>query len=406
MPMDASPPAAPPGVEVTGPAVPGSERVLTTEALAFVADLQRPFGSCAWTCCIAGTSGRRPWMPASGWTSWPHRRDPRGGLDRGPGTGRLRRPSGRDHRPGRAEDAHQRAEHRRARLHGRHRGRALPDLGQRAGGQTTLPTPSAARRLRRPRASATAGRARATLLVRHRGWHLTRRTSSWTASPSRPASSTSACTFHNAGERWPGVRGPYYYLPKLESHLEARLWNDVFVIGQDALGIPLGTHPRDRAHRDDLGGLRDGGDPPRAARARRGPQRRPLGLHLQHHQGLPRAARHGPARPRPADDGRALHARVCPAARARLPSPRRPRDRRDERVHPESARARGDRDRARRVREDKEREAATASMAPGSPIPTSYRSRRGVRRACSVAAAPEGPAAREVVGEPRPSSLT
>src|SRR5687767_16019605 len=44
MPMDASPPAAPPGVEVTGPGVPGTERVLTTEALAFIADLQRRFG--------------------------------------------------------------------------------------------------------------------------------------------------------------------------------------------------------------------------------------------------------------------------------------------------------------------------------------------------------------------------
>ncbi len=35
--------------------------------------------------------------------------------------------------------------------------------------------------------------------------------------------------------------GPYFYLPKLESHLEARLWNDVFVLAQDELGIPQGT---------------------------------------------------------------------------------------------------------------------------------------------------------------------
>src|SRR5947207_5137004 len=35
--------------------------------------------------------------------------------------------------------------------------------------------------------------------------------------------------------------GPYFYLPKMESYLEARLWNDVFVAAQDALGIPRGT---------------------------------------------------------------------------------------------------------------------------------------------------------------------
>jgi malate synthase len=35
--------------------------------------------------------------------------------------------------------------------------------------------------------------------------------------------------------------GPYFYLPKMESHLEARLWNDVFVMAQDELGVPQGT---------------------------------------------------------------------------------------------------------------------------------------------------------------------
>ncbi|MEH7107724.1 malate synthase A [Bacillus sp. JJ1764] len=47
--------------------------------------------------------------------------------------------------------------------------------------------------------------------------------------------------FHNATELLASGTGPYFYLPKLESHLEARLWNDIFVFAQDALGIPQGT---------------------------------------------------------------------------------------------------------------------------------------------------------------------
>ena len=47
--------------------------------------------------------------------------------------------------------------------------------------------------------------------------------------------------FHNAAEQLARDSGPYFYLPKLESHLEARLWNEVFVQAQDALGIPQGS---------------------------------------------------------------------------------------------------------------------------------------------------------------------
>jgi malate synthase len=47
--------------------------------------------------------------------------------------------------------------------------------------------------------------------------------------------------FHNAKRLLDAGSGPYFYLPKLESHLEARLWNDVFVHAQDALGVPRGT---------------------------------------------------------------------------------------------------------------------------------------------------------------------
>src|SRR5690606_29685451 len=47
--------------------------------------------------------------------------------------------------------------------------------------------------------------------------------------------------FHNAKELLARGSGPYFYLPKMESHLEARLWNEVFIAAQDALGIPRGT---------------------------------------------------------------------------------------------------------------------------------------------------------------------
>ena len=47
--------------------------------------------------------------------------------------------------------------------------------------------------------------------------------------------------FHNAKESLNQNTGPYFYLPKLESHLEARLWNDVFNFAQDALDVPRGT---------------------------------------------------------------------------------------------------------------------------------------------------------------------
>ena len=47
--------------------------------------------------------------------------------------------------------------------------------------------------------------------------------------------------FHNARTLMDNGSGPYFYLPKMESHLEARLWNDVFLVAQDELGIPRGT---------------------------------------------------------------------------------------------------------------------------------------------------------------------
>ena len=47
--------------------------------------------------------------------------------------------------------------------------------------------------------------------------------------------------FHNAAELLARGSGPYFYLPKMESHLEARLWNDIFVMAQEEIGLPQGT---------------------------------------------------------------------------------------------------------------------------------------------------------------------
>jgi malate synthase len=82
----------------------------------------------------------------------------------------------------------------------------------------------------------------ATLLVRPRGWHLIER---HVLVDDKPVSGSlldfGVYFFHNARRLLDKGLGPYFYLPKLESHLEARLWNDVFNVAQDALGLPRGT---------------------------------------------------------------------------------------------------------------------------------------------------------------------
>ncbi len=82
----------------------------------------------------------------------------------------------------------------------------------------------------------------ATLLVRPRGWHLEEKHVLVDGEPiSASLFDFGLYFFHNAHELLARKSGPYFYLPKLESHLEARLWNDVFDLSQDALGIPRGT---------------------------------------------------------------------------------------------------------------------------------------------------------------------
>jgi malate synthase len=82
----------------------------------------------------------------------------------------------------------------------------------------------------------------ATLFVRPRGWHLPEKHVIVDGEPISGAIFDFALYFfHNAKELIARGSGPYFYLPKLESHLEARLWNDIFVMAQDDLLIARGT---------------------------------------------------------------------------------------------------------------------------------------------------------------------
>ncbi|MFA4895029.1 MULTISPECIES: malate synthase A [Microbacterium] len=83
---------------------------------------------------------------------------------------------------------------------------------------------------------------RPTVVARPRGWHLSE--SHVLIDGERASASLvdfGLHFFHTTRQLIANGHGPYYYLPKLESHREARLWNDVFVHAQDALGIPQGT---------------------------------------------------------------------------------------------------------------------------------------------------------------------
>ena len=159
--------------------------------------------------------------------------------------GRPQRPTRRDHRPRRAQDDDQRAQLRRAGLHGRPRGRPLADVGERG----RRPGRAAGRRPARARVHV-ARRARPTGSTRRRrrcscgprGWHLAEAHVLVDGAPMSASLSTSGCTSSTTPPSCCARgSGPYFYLPKLEASEEARLWNDVFIAAQDALDIPRGT---------------------------------------------------------------------------------------------------------------------------------------------------------------------
>ncbi|GAA1825255.1 malate synthase A [Agromyces salentinus] len=86
-----------------------------------------------------------------------------------------------------------------------------------------------------------------TIVMRPRGWHLVEKHLTFHDRAGRAMHASGSLVdfglyfFHNAKALIGSGRGPYFYLPKLESHREAKLWNDIFVFAQDALGIPQGT---------------------------------------------------------------------------------------------------------------------------------------------------------------------
>ena len=99
----------------------------------------------------------------------------------------------------------------------------------------------------------------ATLLVRPRGWHLDEKHVLLDGKPiSASLFDFGLYFFHNAAELLQRGSGPYFYLPKMESHREARLWNDVFRFRADRARHSPRLHPRHGADRNDSRGVRNG----------------------------------------------------------------------------------------------------------------------------------------------------
>jgi malate synthase len=235
----------PPGVDLRRPPVPGSERVLTEPALAFVADLQRRFGPVRLELLrrraerqVELDAGVRPDFLASTRdvreTDWlvapaPADLDDRRVEITGPAEPKMMinaLNSGARVFMADLEDA------------------LSPTWANIVGGQAALI--DAVRRelaFESPEGKTYRLDERtATLLVRPRGWHLVE---SGVFVDGAPISASlfdfGLYLFHNGAELLRRGSGPYLYLPKLESHAEARLWNEVFVHGQEAVGIPRGS---------------------------------------------------------------------------------------------------------------------------------------------------------------------
>jgi malate synthase len=234
-------------IEVTGPSVDRSEEVLTPDALAFLADLQQRFGARRDELLAARrtrreriASGERPdflagtaEVRAGDWTVAP---PPRDLLDRrveitGPTSRKMAinaLNSGARVWLADLEDAN------------------TPHWRNVVEGQVNLA--DAVRRTIAFTSPEGKGYSLAdpdhlpVILPRPRGWHLDE---AHLTLDGRPLVGGlvdfGLYFFHNAAEQLSRGSGPYFYLPKMESHLEARLWNDVFTYSQQALGIPQGS---------------------------------------------------------------------------------------------------------------------------------------------------------------------
>ncbi|MEP6562293.1 MAG: malate synthase A, partial [Nakamurella sp.] len=234
-------------VEVRGPAVPRSGDILTNEALAFVAELQRRFGGRrdellarrAERRAEAARTGRLDFLPDTQWVrdgDWKVAAAPADLTDRrveitGPPEPKMAinaLNSGAKVWLADLEDAN------------------TPHWSNVVGGQVTL-FDAIRRRLEftSPEGKEyrlAQDRELAVIVARPRGWHFDERHLQVDGAPTVGALvDFGLYFFHNAKELIQRGSGPYFYLPKMESHLEARLWNDVFAFAEDRLGIDHGT---------------------------------------------------------------------------------------------------------------------------------------------------------------------
>ena len=238
--------SAPTGVKILGPVMPGYESILTMEALSFVAELERRFGARRKELMAKRAETQKRidggWLPNflpetesirnSDWTVGTipadlqdRRVEITGPVDRKMIVNALN--SGANVFMADFEDANS------------------PTWTNNMDGQVNL---SDAVHRRIDFTEPTTGKAYrlndtiATLIVRPRGWHLLEAHVEVDGAPiSGGLFDFGLFFFHNAQQQLANGSGPYFYLPKLETHLEAKLWNDVFVWSQDQLGIPQGT---------------------------------------------------------------------------------------------------------------------------------------------------------------------
>ena len=234
------------GVEVRGPAVPGSDEVLTPEALEFVGELQRRFGPTRAE-LLERRRARQAEIDAGARLDFLDstasvRNDPSWRVAETP-------PDLQDRRveiTGPAEPKMMiNALNSGARVFMADLEDALsPTWANVVGGQAALRDAVRGElEFRSPEGKEyRVGDRPAQLLVRPRGWHLVE---SHVRVDGEPISASlfdfGLYLFWNGRERLARGTAPYFYLPKLQSHLEARLWNEAFLWGQDALGIPRGS---------------------------------------------------------------------------------------------------------------------------------------------------------------------
>ena len=235
-----------PGIRITGPIRPGYEKILTPEAVAFVAEIVRRFGPRVPELLARRVERQKRWdagdkpdflaetadIRAREWTVAPlpadlldRRVEITGPVDRKMIINALN--SGAKVFMADFEDSNSPTWENNI------QGQA--NLGDAIRRTITYAAPETGKQYRLNEKTAV-------LLVRPRGWHLEEKHWFIDGAPARGGLvDFGLYFFHNAKELIARGTGPYFYLPKLESHLEARLWNDVFLFAQDALGVPRGT---------------------------------------------------------------------------------------------------------------------------------------------------------------------